>query len=360
MSEISKLKNKASVALTSIKGFETIARRHGIEDKRSKLEQELQRNCIDFNTLSTEIEKLRSNIYERAVVTEDSFLVCRCGGIIKVVQNGSWVEVSRGRIEANIIDLLSEAEDYIYEKYNSYSEKKYKFSAIKAFNIVHGILISVSGTEKQRYTYIINEECEKARKPSPHVEITIRPAKEVLKQAKYRDIATNVVTSVGGPYKFVAMGLTIVISSAEIIESEEFLTWDNFDSFEGIVSTLYDDIPLIKNIMGEVIHKSVGNLIAQYSNIATIFNIIQDLLYESYANFVGEIKVTVSTYCEEYQFKGTYNIMGEREGENTLSYRPIQKSNFLLQVPEDNKTTIKYKIYKDGMFQAGEYTDLMY
>ncbi len=360
LSEISLLKSKSSTALTSIQGFKAIAIKHGIEDKRCKLEQEIQNICNNFTMMSTDIYELRNNIYERSVVTEDSFLVCRCGGIIKVVQNGSWINISSSKIESNIIDLLIEAEKYILKKYYSSSEENNKFSAIKAFNIVHGILVNISGTEKQKYQYIIDEKCEKARKPAPHVEITIRPAKEVLKQAKYRDVATNVVTSVGGPFKLVAMGLTVVISTAEIIESEEFLTWDNLNSFEGIVSTLYDDIPLIKNILGEVIHKSVGSFLTQYSNIATVFSVIQDLIYESYANFIGEIKITVSTYCEEYQFKGTYNIMGDKEGDYTSDYKPIQKSNFLLQVPEDNRTTIKYKIYKDGMFQIGEQTELMY
>ncbi len=360
LSEINRLKSKSYAALDSVRGFGAIAKKHGIEEERDKLEQAVQTIYSNFSNLSTEIGKMRSNIYERPVVTEDSFLVCRCGGIIKVVQNGSWVNISKSKIKTNIIDLLRYAEECILKQYNPNLHDDNQFSVIKAFNIVHGILIYASGTEKQKYSYIIDEKCEKARKPAPHVEITIRPAKEALKQAKYAEAAVNAMSLLQGPYAWVGMGVTIVLSTADIIESENFLTWDNFNSYEAISSALYENIPKLEKIMGEVVHKVVGDLLAQYSKTATAFTIVQDFVYNSYANFVGEIKVTVSTFCKEYQFKGTYNIMGDKEGDYTFNHKPIQKSNFLLQVPEDNKTTIKYKIYEDGMFQTGEITDFMW
>ncbi|MDK2811475.1 hypothetical protein [Lacrimispora amygdalina] len=360
LSEISKLKSKSSVALTSIKGFETIARKHGIEDKRSKLEQEIQNISTNFNTLSTEIGKLRSNIYERPIVTEDSFLVCRCGGIIKVVQNGSWVNISKGRIEGNIIDLLKFAEDRIYKDYIKSSYGDQRFSKIKAYNIVHGIILYATGLEEAKPYYIIDEECEKARKPAAHVEINIRPAKDVLKQAKYGEAAANAMSLMSGPYSWVGVGVTMVLSVADIIESEDFLTWDNFNSFEAIGSTLFETIPIIKKTMDNVVHKVFVDLLGYYAKIATVFTIFEDLFYNSHAYFAGEIKITISTYCEEYQFKGTYNIMGDKEGVYSGSCKPIEKSKFLLQVPEDNRTAIKYKIYEDGIFQKGEFNDIMY
>ncbi len=80
---------------------------------------------------------------------------------------------------------------------------------------------------------------------------------------------------------------------------------------------------LILKKVGNVVYETVGTALAQYSNAATVFSIIQDLLYNSYANFVGEIKVTVRTYCEEYQFKGKYNIMGDIEGDYMPNCKPI-------------------------------------
>lgn len=91
LSEINILKSKSSTALINIQGFEAIAIKYGIEDKRNELEQEIQNIFDNFTTLNSEICKLRRSIYERSIVTEDSFLVCRCGGIIKVVQNGNWL-----------------------------------------------------------------------------------------------------------------------------------------------------------------------------------------------------------------------------------------------------------------------------
>ncbi|MGC6178035.1 hypothetical protein [Lacrimispora sp. 38-1] len=354
--EISKLKSKSSTALTSIRGFEAIAIKHGIEDKRGDLEQEIQNIFDNFTTLNSEICKLRRSIYERSIVTEDSFLVCRCGGIIKVVQNGNWVSISKSRIEANIIDLLRFAENRILKDYNNSSDREPRFSKIKAYNIIHGIILYATGLEKAEPGYIIDEECEKARKPAPHVEITIRPAKEALKQAKYGEAAANAMTMLSGPYEWLGVGLTIVLSLADIIESGEFLTYDNFNSIEAIGNIVYHKI--VKS--GESLAKTIGKSVSQYSNIATVFTILQDVFYKSYANFVGEIIITVSTYYEEYQFKGNYDILGNKNGEYTPSCKPVQKSIFLQTVPEDNKTTIKYKVYEDGMFQTGEHTDFMW
>lgn len=283
-------------------------------------------------------------------------MVCRCGGIIKVVQNGNWVNISKSRIEANIIDLLRFAENRILKDYNNCSDREPRFSKIKAYNIIHGIILYATGLEKAEPGYIIDEECEKARKPAPHVEITIRPAKEALKQAKYGEVAANAMTMLSGPYEWLGVGLTIVLSLADIIESGEFLTYDNFNSIEAIGNIVYHKI--VKS--GESLAKTIGKSVSQYSNIATVFTILQDVFYKSYANFVGEIIITVSTYYEEYQFKGNYDILGNRNGEYTPSCKPVQKSIFLQTVPEDNKTTIKYKVYEDGMFQTGEHTDFMW
>ena len=360
LSEISKLKSKSSVALTSIQNFEAIAKKHGIEDKRRNLEQEIKNISTNFTTLSTEISKLRSNIYERPVVTENSFLVCRCGGIIKVVQNGSWVNISKGRIEGNIIDLLRFAEDRIHGDYIRSSNRDQRFSRIKAFNIVHGIVLYATGLEEAAPYYIIDEECEKARKPAAHVEINIRPAKDVLKQAKYGEAAANAMTLISGPYEWIGVGLTIVLSVADIIESEDFLTLDNVNSIEALSNVVYHNTKIMKEIMKKATYNLVGEVLTQYSNTVTLFSILEDILYNSYANFVGEIKITISTYYEEYQFTGTYNIRGDKEGEYIPNNKPIQKSDFTQKVPSDNKTNIKYKIYEDGVFKKGEHTDFMW
>ncbi|GEM_PF-6348188 len=93
--------------------------------------------------------------------------------------------------------------------------------------------------KRSKAKYIIDEECEKARKPAPHVEITIRPAKEALKQAKYGEAAANAMTLIPGPYAWIGVGLTIVLSVADIIESEIFLTLDNVNSIEAIGNVIY-------------------------------------------------------------------------------------------------------------------------
>lgn len=280
--------------------------------------------------------------------------MCRCGGIIKVVQNGSWVNISKGRIEGNIIDLLKFAEDRIYGDYIKCLgvHDDPLFSKIKAYNIVHGILLYATGLKEAKPGYIINEKCEKAKKPAPHIEIKIKPAKDVLKQAKYREVGTDASILILGKYfPLISMGFTIYFGVGEIIESAEVLSRENINNFQSLI-----DIPVqILKESGKIPNlESLAYIGGLYGMVVSCFNIFESLVYNSYADFTGEIDIIVSTYCEEYKFTGTYNIFGDLTGDYTADKKPIQQSPFLNYAPSDNNTVISYKIYEDGIIKYGK------
>lgn len=74
----------------------------------------------------------------------------------------------------------------------------------------------------------------------------------------------------------------------------------------------------------------------------------------------ARLTIEVTTYKEHYTFSGNYDIFGRKEGDYTVSHRPYEKSSFLINAPEDNRTEIHYKIYEDGVFETSETSDIMY
>ena len=80
-------------------------------DFRKTLEQ--FKTDLDGLTLQNKEQK-----EDKAFVDEDSFLVCRCGGIIRVVFDGQDMKKHLENLRSNIIDILKSAEKDFYEKYN--------------------------------------------------------------------------------------------------------------------------------------------------------------------------------------------------------------------------------------------------
>jgi len=58
-----------------------------------------------------------------------------------MVNISRYIPSKNSKIEGNIIDLLRFAEDRIYRDYIKSSDRDQRFSKIKAFNIVHGIIL---------------------------------------------------------------------------------------------------------------------------------------------------------------------------------------------------------------------------
>lgn len=352
LEDVKNLENKLGTALESIIKFDAIADKYQLLDENNNLKSLVQNLYDNIAKLLNEISNLRSDIYENDTVTEESFLVCRCGGIIKVVQNGDWVNISKDALKSNIIDLLQYAEEYIYGLYKPNYTGDLKYSIIKAFNIVHGAVTFLSGEETE-LDYIIDEACEKSGKPAAHVEINVRPAQDMLKQAKNLKAFQNILSTIPS---WVGMGFTLALAFQDILESvkegEKFLLNENGGTVLSVGSVLYH----IFYKKGKILKKALNKA----TIIGSVITAIEDFTYKSYAAFIGEINVTVTTYHEQFTFSGKYNIFGNKEGDYSTNRHPYQKSIFIINSPEDNKTEIHYKIYEDGVFETSVESDIMY
>lgn len=81
---------------------------------------------------------------------KNSFLVCRCGGIIHILYDGQDMKRHLFYLYPNIINILKSAEAYFYEKYHEYkTDGRVKFSMMDGYNFVRFILIALK--EERQY-----------------------------------------------------------------------------------------------------------------------------------------------------------------------------------------------------------------
>ena len=145
--------------------------------------------------------------------------------------------------------------------------------------------------------------------------------------------------------------LIVNLSEGKYVETEEIFNLANLG-----ISTLYNVFKIL--IAKEI--EIIDELATDYFRTISIVSIVEDLLYKSYAAFIGEIKVIVTTFHEQYEFSGKFDINGNKEGKYWASKKAYFKSPFLIAVPEDNKTTLNFKIYEDGIFKDIEESGFMY
>ena len=267
---------------------------------------------------------------------------------------------NRETLVPNIVDLLLFAENYLYDLQNPNLNQDIRFSIIKAFNIVHGGVLCLGGEGVSNLDYIIDEECEKSGKPAAHVEIKVRPMQELLKEERIMDAAKNGIGLAGGELVWVGVGMTFMFSFGDLIanwsEGKYVETEEKFNLVNLGISTFYNGYQILVGKRIEIIDE----LASGYFRTISIVSIVEDLLYKSYAAFIGEIKVIVTTFHEQYEFSGKFDINGNKEGKYRASKKAYFKSPFLVAVPEDNKTTLNFKIYEDGIFKDIEESRFMY
>lgn len=153
--------------------------------------------------------RINENLTRKALVTTESFLMCRCGGRIHIINSGQWVENVDIKVEADIKTVLFFAEEHIYKlmvkcgedaeeiakrdgKNNliptvpeGYTDQPVtedygssRYSTIIALNGIHDILKSIGETGKHEGQIEDSEEIRR-KYPLPNITIDLVPQNEV-------------------------------------------------------------------------------------------------------------------------------------------------------------------------------------
>lgn len=100
-----------------------------------------------IHELLRKASRIREDLAEQALVTTDSYLMCRCGGRIEVLSSGQWVEEVDSKVDEHIVEILQFAEENIYglmQTYGAYADTpdtedyaNSRYSTLIALNGIH-------------------------------------------------------------------------------------------------------------------------------------------------------------------------------------------------------------------------------
>lgn len=340
-------------AIESVSGN---AEKCGMTEKYQEIKQEFQDIYKELNSLFSKTIELEQKVEEKAAITMQSYLVCRCGGIIKIITDGQWVKISKERIKQNIIDVMKYAEGYLYDEIKVTTFKETKFSLIDAYNLIHMFILDSSETTLlSDRDYIINAENEEQRNDAPGMKITITPAKDVLnKEHKGKaGASTSTLTPYVGPVfaVFLALGVFVDEDSSEEDTAAALVAGENISSLVSELVSAGSKITKAVKIGCRFVAKALNYL----NTIVTCLDIYKNLDYQSYADFTGEIKMEIYTFAYQYTFIGNYDINGGLDGDYKQSKKKITRTPFLLDSTiTNNELILSYKIFDNQYIEKTE------
>lgn len=351
LNEISSLRSIADQITTGFEKYEETAGKYKVKRFCDRLRSEFAGIYNDLDNLYTEIEVIRSEIYKRTTVTEDSFLVCRCGGVIKVVINGEWVQQSNEMVKPNLIELLTYIEGDLFAKLKPNDSEDIRYSIIDAFNMTHETLLALSEQEQTNYDFIVDEGCENSQNELPAIEIIISPMKEIMEKKKTVLGILNATTFLPyvGPYIQLALVFNDVVNYGDVS------LFGGVTDAEAVASIVLSEAikPKYMGNASKEVAKGLGNLSAGMviiANAVSLWGALSNLLYKSYAYFVGEIKVNIYTFNYKYQYYGRYDIQGNKIDAYSYNRSTSDGSIYRMKIPRGNNL-ISFNIYDGSYFQ---------
>lgn len=242
----------------------------------------------------------------KTFLTINSFLVCRCGGIINIVYDGQGLKAGLSKVESNVIDLLKWIEKDLHE--TIYGTQLWDcwpmgVSFIDGFNFVRYILLAI-GQASQYDDYIravYNEE--EMDGYGVEMDISIQSRSTLNKDQHNKSGGLNLASGVLG-------ALGIKCGDFFSITASTVMLWldnstDNRRSLETVFAAL---IP----------QKIISNL----AKIGGVFYMLKaftgamvDYSYESTADYVGEIQVTLKVGTHDITYIRGYDIIGTAMGD---------------------------------------------
>lgn len=201
---------------------------------------------------------------------KNSFLVCRCGGIIHILYDGQDMKRHLFYLYPNIINILKSAEAYFYEKYHEYkTDGRVKFSMMDGYNFVRFILIALK--EESQYEEFLG--------------------------VKYKDIEL-----------FGAFGveMDILIRPRSVMNKDENIKTAIAD--DPSVTNITAEASAITSDFGKNLVKAVGKAAGYIFDLKDIAGIAKNLSYTSAADYVGEVQSSFSLGTHDIIYRRKYNI----------------------------------------------------
>lgn len=281
--------------------------------KFTEVVKELDSDDIDFKEdlkeLSSSINDLEPNInqfsnMEKEYLNKNSFLVCRCGGIIRIVYDGQDLKKSLNRVYNNLIDLLKWSEHHLYESiFNTvWPEWQMPVSFIDGFNFVRLLLLLLK--EQSQYNNFIRAVGNGKKQDGFGVEmnITITPCSVINKKEHTTSGTFNLLGAFLGIF-------ANAFEHAELVSLGAALTMEviapSDDNAKGVVAgamSAFED---------EGAKKTLGDILGNFLIIKSLASAVADFRYKSTADYVGQIEFVLKVGTHDITYTRDYDIEGK-------------------------------------------------
>lgn len=238
-------------------------------------------------------------------LTNESMLVCRCGGVINIVYDGQALNKNFTKVEANVLDLLKYIERDLYEVIYSteiWDCWQMAVSFIDAYNFVRYILLSI-GQTSQFDNYIIpvynNEELGSY---GVEMNISIQSRSVLNKKIHKKNAVFSLIGSTLGALSIKIGTFFSIVSSTTMV-----LVDPSDDNIGSLLSGGISEVP-------EKTISNTGKLLGVFYIIKGFASALADIDYSSTADYIGEINLSMKVGTHDITYIRSYDINGTAIG----------------------------------------------
>jgi len=308
---------------------------------------------------------------EKEFLQDNSFLVCRCGGIISIVYDGEQLRQYTDKIYPNIVKLLKQAEKELHERLFNYDLEpvlEIMLSLIDGFNFVRNALLEL-GEDSQYEQPLVPVANGKIQTGfGTNMIIGMRSRSEINKKA-HNKAARNIIyefafdKALGGLGK-VGTAISIAITGAKaVIEPNA----------ENITSATGKGVEVYGAAAENTVAESAGKVVGALLDIKSIVEVIGHLSYFSVADYIGEIQITLQVGTHDIIYTGSYDIEGTQINDDAKpnyienSSPIVHRDNQGLAYTEgkkwntkeyENKINLDYSLIVNGKKFKGKVSDV--
>lgn len=268
-------------------------------------------------------------------LTNESMLVCRCGGVINIVYDAKTFEEGLNKVQNNLIKFLEWIEKDLYEIiYGTEVWDCWQMgvSFVDGFNFVRYVLLSLGQTSQ--YDDYIKAEYKEVEQKGYGVEMSISiQAQSVLNKKEHNKKAVNnllgaslgaIGIKVGTLFSIIASTIMVLVDPSD----------DNYMSI--LSSTLSEE----KNIVGKL-----AELTGVFLILKGIAGFLVEANYESTADYIGEIKVDFNIGTHDITYARNYDITGK-----AINEEPNKKMNMRMKtIDEYNNEVLDLRTFENTL-----------
>lgn len=262
----------------------------------------------DYREIRQELETLRSEVdgliqefnswkpEEYHLITTESFLVCRCGGIITIADSGQNFWELATVVEGSVYEMISQFIQHCSDGMGKYALKEedpvnHQWSSFeKAFR----------GLKEFQEVYRSEDKAYETEDVNIYVEYICK---------SYNDEIGGRIMGAAGlmSIKCTALGVLLSFYTIETGEESDLSSGDAMSALITTMEAAGDE----GDGLGGIFSKVFSPKIIDWNNAYTAFSSMKSLIYVSHDSYVENIQITVFTDTHAHVARGTLNAKGE-------------------------------------------------